>query len=258
VNRRSRPRSAAARLSLVVGGVLIGGVVLTGCGSADADDAEPEYKSFSLPGRELTVDSDNSEIELVPGDAKDVKVTRWFAGWTVGGSSSASWSVDGSTLKLREDCDGISSHCESKHKIEVPRGVTVTVKDHNGTVRARGFDTDLKVTTHNGEIKVTDATGALDLSSSNGNVTATGVGSRKVKAGSHNGNVRLALGRVPDRVEATDDNGNVTVELPRASYKVDASSDNGNAKVDVPRDDVSGHTVSGRSHNGNVKVVIAN
>ncbi|MCD9141928.1 DUF4097 family beta strand repeat-containing protein [Streptomyces albireticuli] len=254
---RSRARSTA-RLSLVTGGVLLAGAALTGCGSADVDEAEPEYKAFPLAGRELTVDSDNSTLELVPADVKEVKVTRWFAGWTLGGSSKASWEMDDGTLKLREHCDGISANCASKHKIEVPRGVALTVKDRNGTVKARGFSADLKVSSNNGEVRVTDATGALDLSSSNGNVIATGAGARQVKASSDNGNVQLALARVPDRVEASNHNGNVKIELPHSPYRVDASSRNGTTTVQVPRDDASGHWVLGRSDNGNVKVLIAN
>ncbi|ARZ70324.1 hypothetical protein SMD11_4730 [Streptomyces albireticuli] len=256
---RSRARArSAARLSLVAGGVLLAGTALTGCGSADLDKAEPEYKAFPLAGRELTVDTDNSELELVPGDVKEVKVTRWFAGWTLGGSSKASWEMDGGTLKLREHCDGLSSTCESRHRIEVPRGVALTVKDRNGTVKARGFATDLKVSADNGEIRVADSTGALDLFSSNGDVVATGAGSRQVKARSDNGDIRLTMARVPDRVETSNDNGNIRIELPRTPYRVDASSENGTTKVEVPRDDASGHSVSGHSDNGNVKVLIAN
>lgn len=256
---RSRTRTrSAARLSLVAGGVLLAGTALTGCGSADLDEAEPEYKAFPLSGRELTVDTDNSELEIAPADVKEVKVTRWFAGWTMGGSSKASWEMDGGTLKLREHCSGISSNCASRHKIEVPRGVALTVKDRNGTVKARGFSTDLKVSSDNGQVRVTDSTGNLDLSSSNGNVIATGTRSRQVKADSDNGNVQLTMARVPDRVEASNHNGNVKIELPRTPYRVDASSKNGTTKVEVPRDDASGHSVAAQSDNGNVKVLIAN
>ncbi|RLV08561.1 hypothetical protein CTZ27_07150 [Streptomyces griseocarneus] len=249
-----------ARTTLLVGGVLLAGVALTGCGSANADDADPEHKAFALSGQELTVDSDNSELELVPGEGKDVKVTRQFSGWTVGGSSSASWEMEGHTLKLRQHCSGIVKQCESKHRIEVPRGVKVTVQDDNGGIQASGFDQDLKVRSSNGPIRVKDSSGALDLSSSNGSVTATGNSSPRVKAHSSNGNVAVALTKVPDSVEATNNNGNVKIELPgtpRVPYAVDAHSDNGTAKVDVPTDNTSKHSVTGRSNNGNVRVVTA-
>ncbi|MGW1075537.1 DUF4097 family beta strand repeat-containing protein [Streptomyces sp. NPDC002537] len=253
-------KSRTARLSLVVGGVLLAGAGLAGCGGANADEADPESRAFALSGQELTVDSDNSELELVPADGKDVKdvkVTRRFSGWTLGGSSKASWEMDGHTLKLRQHCSGLVSNCESKHTIEVPRGVKVTVKDGNGSIRARGFDQDLTLTSHNGAVRVTDSSGALDLSSSNGDVTATGSASPRVRAHSSNGGVRVALTRVPERVDATNDNGNVRIELPRTPYKVDVHSGNGRTQVDVPTDDTSRHTVSGRSNNGDVRVVTA-
>ncbi|MFD0384075.1 hypothetical protein ACFQ2B_22585 [Streptomyces stramineus] len=148
-------------------------MALTGCGGGGVDDAEPERKSFALPGKELTVDSDDSRLELVPGDGKDVNVTRWFDGWTLGGTAKVTWEMDGSTLKLREHCSGISTDCEAKHRIEVPHGVKVTVKEHNGGVRAKGFASDLKISSDNGEVRVSDSSGALDLSSSNGTVTVT-------------------------------------------------------------------------------------
>lgn len=251
---RSRARTAA-RLSLVTAGVLAAGAALAGCGSADASEAKPESKMFALAGKELTVESDNSALEIVPAErAGGVEVTRWFSGWTLGGTAKVSWELDGSVLKLKEQCSGLSADCESRHKIEVPRGVKVTVKSGNGSVKARGIETDLKITSGNGAVRVVDSSGALDLFSSNGTVLTTGTTSTRVKAGSDNGEVRLTLGRVPDRVEAESDNGAVTIDLPRASYRVDARSRNGAEHVDVPRDDNSKHVVSARTGNGEVKI----
>ncbi|MEU1813985.1 DUF4097 family beta strand repeat-containing protein [Streptomyces roseifaciens] len=250
---RSRARSAA-RISLVSAGVLAAGAALAGCGSADASEAKPETKTFALAGKELTVESDNSALEIAPADVKGVEVTRWFSGWTLGGTAKVSWELDGSVLKLKEQCSGLSADCESRHKIEVPRGVKVTVKSDNGSVRTRGFDTDLKITSDNGAVKAADCSGALDLFSSNGTVLATGATPARVKAGSDNGAVRLTLTRVPDRVEAETRNGALTLDLPRASYRVDAHSRNGGEHVDVPRDDNSKHVISARSGNGELKI----
>ncbi|MFC5143939.1 DUF4097 family beta strand repeat-containing protein [Streptomyces aureoversilis] len=250
---RSRARSAA-RICLVTAGVLAAGAALAGCGSADASEAKPETKTFALAGKELTVESDDSALEIAPADVKGVEVTRWFSGWTLGGSTKVTWELDGSVLKLKQQCSGLSVDCESRHKIEVPRGVKVTVKSDNGSVRTRGFDTDLKVTSDNGAVKVADSSGALDLYSSNGTVLTTGTTSTRVKARTDNGAVRLSLSRVPDRVEAESNNGALTLDLPRASYRVDAHSRNGGERVDVPRDDNSKHVVSARTGNGELKI----
>ncbi|GGX71765.1 DUF4097 family beta strand repeat-containing protein [Streptomyces hiroshimensis] len=250
---RSRARSAA-RISLVTAGVLAAGAALAGCGSADASEAKPEHKAFALAGKELTVESDNSALEIAPADVKDVQVTRWFSGWTLGGTTKVTWELDGSVLKLKEQCSGLSADCEARHKIEVPRGVKVTVKSDNGSVRTRGFDTDLKVTSDNGAVQVADSSGALDLFSSNGTVRTTGTTSTRVKAGSDNGALHLTLDRVPDRVEAKSDNGALTLDLPRAAYRVDARSRNGAEHVDVPREDDSKHVVSAHTGNGELKI----
>ncbi|CAM5556215.1 DUF4097 family beta strand repeat-containing protein [Streptomyces abikoensis] len=251
---KPRARSTAARLSLVTAGVLAAGAVLTGCGSADVDDAKPEHKAFALAGKELTIESDNSALDLTPADVKDVQVTRWFSGWTLGGTAKATWELDGSVLRLKEQCSGLSVDCESRHRIEVPRGVKVTVKNDNGAIKARGFATDLDLRSGNGAVRVEDSSGSLGLHSSNGTVTTTGVTSPRVKADTDNGAVSLAFGRVPDRVEAGSDNGSITIDLPRAAYKAEGRSNNGKVRVDVPRDDNSAHVVTAHSNNGEVKI----
>ncbi|MFI2072444.1 MULTISPECIES: DUF4097 family beta strand repeat-containing protein [Streptomyces] len=246
-----------ARLSALAGGVLVAAVALTGCGTADADEATPEHKAFALAGRELTVDTDNSAIELVPasGNGKDVQVTRWFDGWSVGGETGVSWEMEGGdTLKLRMKCRGLSVDCEAKHKIEVPRGVAVTVKGGNGEIKARGFETALTVRTSNGAVDVRDAKGAVELRTSNGAITAEGLRASKVKASTSNGQVRIGLDRVPDEVRTTASNGATRITLPRAPYKVDAKAGNGSVSVDVPRDDASRHEVIAHSGNGAIEV----
>lgn len=246
----------AVRVPALVGGALLAGSLLTGCGTANADDATPETRTFSLSARELTVDTDNSAIELVPGgEGKEVKVTRRFDGWSLGGSTGVTWEMeDGGTLKLRMTCKGVSVGCEAKHRIEVPRGVAVTVKDSNGAVTARGFETRLKVRSSNGAIEVRDAKGPLELKSSNGRITAEGIASRDVSATTSNGEIRLGLTAVPDTVTTRTTNGATRITVPRAPYKVTTGSDNGGVKVNVPRDDAAPHTVSAHSGNGAIEV----
>ncbi|WP_049715698.1 DUF4097 family beta strand repeat-containing protein [Streptomyces caatingaensis] len=244
------------RLTVLVGGVAVAGAVLAGCGQPDPDAVEPETRTFALEGRTLTVDNDNSQLELVPGSGKDVKVTRRFDGWSVGGSTGTSWEMDGDTLRLRQKCGGISKHCESKHRIEVPGGVTVVVKDRNGGVTARGIKGDLRIGSVDGAVRVHGADGRLDLTTTNGDIEAgDAIGSHRISARSDNGNVTVAPRRVPDRVLGESVNGNVTVRLPESGrYRVDAQSDNGSATVDAHRDDASRHSVRAHSDNGNVRV----
>ncbi|GAA2388172.1 DUF4097 family beta strand repeat-containing protein [Streptomyces glaucosporus] len=224
-------------------------------GCVDAGDAKPEHRGFTLgEGREtLTIDVDDSPLELVAADRRDVRVTRWFAGLAYGGSTGARWSLKDGTLSLGPNCKGPAS-CDIRHRVEVPHGVAVRVVGHNGDVTARGFRGSLAVASDNGRVRVRDVAGPLELSSHNGSVEATGVRSREVVAEVDNGGLKLALAEVPDRVEARGHNGPVTVELPRAAYRVDAEAGNGRTRVEVPRDEDGERTVDAFSDNGDVTV----
>jgi hypothetical protein len=243
---------------VVVVGALVAGV--SGCGASAGDDKHPDHRSFGLRGRTLTVDSDDSALEIVGarGDGKTVEVTRWFKGSvTVGSRPRVSWSFKDDRLVLRMHCSGIVADCSARYRIEVPRGVGVGVVDGNGEVRAHGFAEPVAVRTGNGAVRVTDSTGPLELRSDNGSVRAD-VASRRVRADAGNGAVDLTLGAVPDLVHAHSDNGRVTVALPRAGYHVTAESDNGRVSVSVPRDDRSRHAVTADSSNGEITVRTAN
>ncbi|MDJ0462909.1 DUF4097 family beta strand repeat-containing protein [Streptomyces sp. H27-C3] len=247
------------RTLTAVGGVVVALVALSGCGGDDAKDAPAENRSFPFSGNTLTVDTDNSALELVPADVKDVEVTRRADGWVfLGEGPENSWKLKDGKLVLRQKCDALASDCDSWHRIKVPRGVAVTVLSDNGSVKATGFDTALKVRSSNGEVRVEDSSGALDLDSDNGRVVAEGISAKKVTADSENGAVRLSFSAVPDLVETVSDNGEIVIDLPRTGYNVTTSSDNGDVNVNVPRDDNSTHVVKARSDNGEVTLRSAN
>ncbi|WP_405560756.1 DUF4097 family beta strand repeat-containing protein [Streptomyces sp. NBC_01180] len=251
-----RPRTLVA-----AGGAVLVSVALTGCG-ADPSDAPAEHKSFALSGKTLTIHTDDSAVELVPADVKSVQVTRRVDGWVfVGSGPEASWSMRDDTLSLKLKCSAVISNCSARHQIKVPRGVSVIVKDDNGSVTAAGFDTPLKLRSANGKVTVRDSSGALDLNSDNGTINAEGVSSRQVTADSNNGEVRLSLTTVPDRVQSVSDNGSIEIALPKKpglAYKVVTHSSNGSTKVGVPTDDASRHSVTARSDNGRIIVRSAN
>ncbi|WP_308288518.1 DUF4097 family beta strand repeat-containing protein [Streptomyces macrolidinus] len=224
------------------------------CGSA-ADDKHPDHRAFAVHGRTLTVDSDSSALEIVPAEGDQVKVTRWFHGTAlIGKDPRATWSVRGDRLVLRVKCAGLIADCSARHRIEVPRGIGVTVEDHNGSVRAQGIKGELSIRTSNGSVRVTDSTGALTLKSNNGSVRATGVGSRRVHAETHNGPVHLELAAAPELVEAASRNGSVSITVPRTGYRVTTDSHNGSVHVSVPRDAHSSHAVRARTSNGSINV----
>lgn len=178
----------------------------------------------------------------------------------LGNGPDATWRMADGTLTLKLKCDAIASDCVARYTVKVPRGTAVTVADDNGSVRASGFDTPLKLRSDNGSVKVTDSAGALELDSGNGSVVAERVTGKHIVARSDNGSVRLEPAAVADRVEAVSDNGRVEVRLPAAGapYAVDAKSDNGDVDVAVPTDDDSRHVVKAVSDNGKVVARSAN
>ncbi|MFC5216760.1 DUF4097 family beta strand repeat-containing protein [Streptomyces coerulescens] len=255
-------RSVPARVVAVSGVVVALVAGLAACGATAHDDKDPEHRSFPLQGRTLTIDSDDSALEIVAADsnkAGTVEVTRWFQGSVaVGSDPKVTWSMKDDRLVLREKCSGVVADCSADHRIEVPRGVSVKVEDGDGSVRARGFEDALSVHTADGSVTVTDSSGPLDLKTGDGSVRVSDVSSRQVKAQAGDGSVVLELGSVPDRVETRSGDGAVTIELPRATYRVTTETGDGSVDVSVPRDDSSSHVVSARTGDGKVTVRTAN
>ncbi|MET9578818.1 DUF4097 family beta strand repeat-containing protein [Streptomyces sp. DT199] len=254
-------RTATVRTVALAGAVvvLVGG--LSACGASAGDDTDPDHRSFGLQGRTLTVDSDDSALEIVAADdnpAGKVGVTRWFKGSVVvGDEPEVTWTMRDDRLVLRLKCSGVVADCSAKHRIEVPRGVTVKVEDGDGSVRARGFRDSLSIRTGDGSVRVTDTTGPLQLRTGDGSIRAD-VSSRDVRTHTGDGSVRLELGVVPDRVESRSGDGSVTIAVPRSTYRVTTETGDGGVDVSVPRDETSAHVVSAHTGDGKVTVRTAN
>ncbi|MEV0256576.1 DUF4097 family beta strand repeat-containing protein [Streptomyces sp. NPDC050732] len=268
VRTRRRPRTARA---LAAAGGTAAVVLLAGaCGADATDDTEPEHRTFALAGKTLTVESSDSTLELVPAgsDAEGVRVTRWFDGETVlGGDPKVTWTMEGDRLKLDMECSGVIANCSARHRVEVPRGVAVTVENKDGRVTASGFQDPLKVRSKDGPVTVENIGAPLDLRSSDGSVTARRITSRQVAVDSKDGSVRLELAAVPDRVEARSKDGSVDIAVPdrkggkggkEVAYDVRTDVSDGSVDVAVPRDRNSAHHVSVRSADGKVTVRSAN
>ena len=253
---RTRPR-ARTRVIAVTGVVVALVAAASACASA-GDDKDPEHRSFALRGRTLTVDSNDSGLDIVAADsnrAGRIEVTRWFQGSvTMGKDPKVTWSMADDRLKLRVRCSGVVADCSAKHRIEVPRGVSVVVRNGDGTVTARGFDQPLDIRSEDGSVTVKDSTGPLRLRTDDGSIRALGVRSQQVRAHSKDGSVRLELASVPDLVESSSDDGSLTIELPRETYRVTADSDDGSVKVSVPRAESSSHVVSAKTKDGSIRV----
>jgi hypothetical protein len=272
-------RTTLARTAAASGAVVVLVAGLSACGASAGDDKEPDRRSFALQGRTLTVDSDDSALEIVAADgdpAGRIEVTRWFQGSVVlGEDPDVTWTMRDDRLVLRLKCSGFVADCSARHRIEVPRGIAVNVQDGDGSVRARGFSDPLNIRTGDGSVRVTDTTGPLEVRTGDGSIRvsdATGplrmrtgdgsiradVASRDVSTHTGDGSVRLELGAVPDRVDSRSGDGSVAIALPRATYRVTTETGDGGVDVSVPRDASSAHVVSARTGDGKVTVRTAN
>jgi hypothetical protein len=237
-------------------------VTVSACTADASDDKHPEHRSFALQGRTLTVDSDDSALELVPGDGDHVEVTRWFEGSTVIGSDpKVTWAWDRAEgrLKLRLHCSGVVADCAARHRIEVPRGVAVVVRDGDGSVRAKGLRNGVDISAQDGSVRVEDVAGTLRLHTEDGSAHASGVDARRVSVRTQDGSADVALRTVPDRVDAAGEDGSISLTLPgSARYRVAAHASDGSVDVSVPRDAHSAHRVSARTQDGKVTLRTAN
>ncbi|MFJ6566537.1 DUF4097 family beta strand repeat-containing protein [Streptomyces sp. NPDC091292] len=265
--RPSRSRAGRVPVFAVAGGVAVLALLASGCGADASDDSSPDHRSFALQGKTLTVDSDNSALELVPADVDKVEVTRWFQGRVaIGSDPKVTWSMKDDRLTLRLRCSGVFANCSVKHRVEVPRDVAVNVKNHDGSVRASGFSTALTLRTDDGSVRVQDSTGRLEMHSDDGSLRASGIRARQISADTRDGSIRLELATVPNRVDVSSHDGSVTVDLPRSdpadgsatAYHVTAKSHDGGVDVSVPRDNRSPHLVTAESRDGKVTVRNAN
>ncbi|OWA05695.1 hypothetical protein B9W68_22870 [Streptomyces sp. CS227] len=252
-----RTTSRTRRLAAMGAGAAALALLTTGCAQdASADGgAEPEHKSFALAGRALTVDSDDSRIELVPGDGEEVRVTRWFSGRALLGSTPrAEWTVEGDALALRVRCGGLVAHCDAKHRIEVPADTAVILRTQDGAVTAKGFSAPLTLHGSDASLTVEDVSGPLDLRTTDGAITTRSVSSSRVRARTEDGSLVLGLVEAPDRIDAASKDGPVTVELPEAAYDVRTAVQDGRTNVSVLEDPASSRVVSVTAQDGNITV----
>lgn len=250
----------------VVCAMVVVACLANGCGGRAEQDKHPDQREFTLRGKTLTIDSDDSALDLVPVDGEKVRVTRWFTARVVLGSDpTTTWSWKDDRLTLRTHCAGVVTTCSARHRVEVPRDVAVTVRDKDGSVTARDFRTALRIHADDGSVHVENSAGPLDLSGEDGSIRADRLTSRRVRVTTDDGSIQLELAKVPERVETRSRDGSTTVTLPRSgpdgasvAYRVSATAQDGHVTVDVPRDDHSPHVVSAHADDGKVTVRNAN
>ena len=200
--------------------------------------------AVTLPGCDIKVDGDNVSLGVTRGRASDdwvrsytlskggqgteVKVTA-HREVTTGSDDDAKKRLE--NLKMREDVSADRVFIESvtagsmkdvgftrgvsvRYEIEVPDGLTVSVKTMNGTVR------------------LDNVNGKITAATTNGNVTGNAI-TGAVQGSSVNGSVAMNLDAVEGDVNLLTVNGAVRMEMPpTADVELQATTVNGGVSVD--------------------------
>ncbi|NGN69244.1 DUF4097 domain-containing protein [Streptomyces sp. A7024] len=254
----SKPSNPVLRTTLAAAAAVTVAAVAASC--TTVGDGKAEHRTFALPSdaKQLTIETDDSGLTLVPAEdakTKDVRVTRWFQAKKWNGTTETSWSADGATLRLKTKCSGVVVDCDSRHKVEVPQGLDVKVNGRDGSVRASGLDAKLDIRTVDGSINIQDPKAPLTLNSRDGSVTAEGIKTPDVRATTNDGSLHLAFASTPDRVQTSSRDGSTTLELPgNDPYKIATKLRDGSRHIDVPRSDSSRHTIDSQANDGSITI----
>jgi hypothetical protein len=185
-------------------------------------------RSYTLPkdGR-FEIANQNGEIQVKGTTGTEVRVT---AHREVHAGSDEEAQRRLKALKMREDVSADRVVIEARQddgegprfgrglgvrwEIEVPDGLSLTVKTMNGTVR------------------LDDVDGRITAATTNGNVSGTGV-SGTVQGSSVNGSVSMKLEALSGDVRLQTVNGSVRLEVPATvNAELDATTVNGGVSVD--------------------------
>ena len=186
-------------------------------------------RSYTLAkGGQFEVANENGEIIVKGGQGTEVKVTA-HREVTTGSDDDAKKRLE--NLKMREDVSadrvfieavtagsmkdvGFTRGVSVRYEIEVPDGLTVSVKTMNGTVR------------------LDNVNGKITAATTNGNVTGNAI-TGAVQGSSVNGSVAMNLDEVKGDVNLLTVNGAVRMEMPAtADVELQATTVNGGVSVD--------------------------
>lgn len=206
---------------------------LTACDRDGGDGGDLFDRASLADGSRLLVTTEGG-VRVVGTDDEHV---------TVDEATPARWDADAAVPTLDLLCDHgdrrTEDNCGGMPLVQVPAGVTLTVRARNAGVEVDGVRGRLTLSTVNGDVTVHDS-GAKDarlhLETRNGSVRADGLAARGVSAETVNGDVDLRCATSPGTLDGVTRNGSVRVTLPAGGppYDTDASTVNGRTVVDVP------------------------
>jgi hypothetical protein len=265
------------RLLFGLGGVLTILMILWGTARMlDALSIRGEREVRSYPGvAALDLRNAHGDVEVVPARGSRVRVTVESEVGLFGGRGRRA-DLRGGTLHLRGGCHFVRfGTCREDYRVEVPPGVSVSVRTTAGAALARGVRGDLELHSSAGRVRATDVRASevvlrstagpvsaigvrardLELQSSAGPIRAVRSAGYTVRAGTSAGPVQIELLTVPLRLDASSRAGGVTAWVPDVGYQVDAHTSAGDESVEVRQRPGARRTIRVNSSAGDVRVL---
>lgn len=226
---------------------------LSAC-AVPTDHTESEQRSFTPLSDLLTITVDRGDLEVSPGNVKEIRVERWVSGRSPLGRPSASWELNGEILSLSFRCDRAAS-CHIRHKVIVPKAISLTVQSVDGHTEAKAFSRPLSISTTEGSVSVSRISGPLILNSVHGDIHGRGLRSNDFRASTRSGTIDVSFAEPPDEARVNTQSGLATLELPEEVYDVYSSQNKGRVVTEVDTDDDSPYEISAQTDGGRIRVV---
>ena len=242
--------------------VLVG----AGCSGFGPRVSIEDTQQLTIPAgalERLTVATHNGTLEVAGQADRDeiaVTVTRKASGLDTKDARACldaivivSESSDGKTHQLGWKWAGVRRNgwgASVSFDVQMPAGLALRAKTHNGRLDAKGLAADCDLETHNGHLTVASLAGNVSATSHNQGIVATTAGKR-VTLECQNGRVRLTATGA-EVLHLLSHNGGIDADLsgsPTPSGRL--KSHNGSLHVKLARD--TSATLACRTHNGSVK-----
>ncbi|GAA1527282.1 DUF4097 family beta strand repeat-containing protein [Kribbella lupini] len=224
------------------------------------EEAKATQGSYPVQGTSLTVVSKSSDVEVVAGDVREIKVERKFKK-TVFGSNPKESYRDGKLEVKSSGCTFMSLGCSTDYLITVPKDLKVSVDNTSGTVKVSDVAEVGKLKTTSGDIEVHGVGGGeITLDATSGDIEGGALTAKKVHSKTTSGKVELTFAAAPDEVQAQGTSGDVTVLVPEGveTYKVDADTSSGDERTELRTDPAATRTITAKTSSGDVTVEYAN
>ncbi|NUW37519.1 DUF4097 family beta strand repeat protein [Nonomuraea sp. SMC257] len=225
---------------VIAGGLLASTALLTGCGlqslAGPTNQDTVDYQVTDKVSR-LQVKSGSGDVAVTEYDGTAVRVTETIQ-WR-DNKPKTEHKVEGDTLLLTYTCgSGIKGwgDCDVNYKVEVPKGLAVTVKNGSGDITLRSL------------------TGTTEVSTGSGDIDGTGLGAKSTIAEAGSGGVELKYVAAPDSVQVDAGSGDIGLRVPDGSYAVTTKTGSGDENISVKDDDSSPRKLTLEAGSGDITV----